>query len=192
MCDPVSIAAASLAVATIGTAATVVGQQQQASAQHKYQKAAVEQGDKIAHQDFINRISSTQTRLTQEEEAASQKIGMNNVEAAKAISTSRVAAGEAGVQGNSVDALFADFHAQQANFNQSINNNVAGGRGQYRNDVLGIQSQGENALASLRFAPVSGPNYLAAGANLAAAGLNTYDRYQIRQEANANREPQVY
>lgn len=178
MCTIVPAAWAATAIAAAGTTASVVQQNQQAKSTAAYEEQQSE-NDLKAYQD-----NQAQTGYANEQarQSASQQEYQNNLKARAAMSTARAQASEAGVEGNSVDALLADLSAQRDNYNQSVEQNysttVANNNTQLQNNYYGTQS----ALNSLR--SVDSPNYLEAASRLGSSALGAYST-QLRANSGS-------
>ena len=190
MCPPL-IAAAGLAIALAGTAATVYGQEKQSRDTARYQNDSVHAANATATSDFQLKNAASQAGTIQGDTQANEKKTQNNLALAKAKATARLGAAEGGVEGNSVDALYADFDRQNGEYNSSVDANNTANRAQTSYANAGARSQGQSFLNGFNFAPIQGPDYFGAGANLAGAGMNVYDRYQINKKADANSKPNM-
>jgi hypothetical protein len=118
-------AATGAAAATIGTTAAlsglstvtgIIGQQRQARQQAKFQRAAsIQEQARLKQEQTAIRI-----RQDQETQAKMQELFALQQRAKASIATARVAAGEAGVQGTSVDLLLDDYYRQMGNYQYAI------------------------------------------------------------------------
>lgn len=187
MCGPLAIPIAGLLIAAVGTGASIYGQQQQQRDMARYQNDSVHAANANAIADFQQKNAASQTATVQSDAQATEKMNQNNIALAKAKATARIGAAEGGVEGNSVDALYADFDRQNGEYNQSVTANNDATRAQTSYAASGFRSQGQGFLNGFNFAPLQGVDYFGAGANLAGAGLNAYDRYKINQRPDANR-----
>lgn len=172
-CEPTTIAMASLAISAAGTAASIQGQKQQAAAQAKQQQ------DLTAANNFVagEQMSQLRVQEAQQRESAARENERARLAAQKARSSSVVAAGEAGVAGNSVDALLAEHAMQLGQFREATAR-------QSQLNAMGITAQAEAIRTGARFqnlsinAPISGPNYGAEFARFGANTLGTYKDYK--------------
>jgi opacity protein-like surface antigen len=170
MCDPVSIAAATLAVSAASTAATVYAQQQAADAQAKTNQRQYD-AQMVAYN--ANQANANLMK-TQEATATSQKKIENNAIARRDMARATVSAGESGVSGVSVDALLAELggRAGTANANAEVN---------YLNRDRAIEVDRMNSWAGTASAinslktPVQ-PDYIGAGLRIADSGLSYQNR----------------
>lgn len=185
------LAIAGLAIAAIGTYASIEGQRQQQRDTARYQNDSVHAANETAVADFQQKTAASQAATLQTDAQATDKMNQNNIALAKAKATARLGASEGGVEGNSVDALYADFDRQNGEYNQSVTENNHASRAQASYAASGMRSQGQSFLNGFNFAPIQKPDYLGAGANLAGAGMTAYDRYQINQKPDANRKSKM-
>lgn len=163
MCEPTTIAAATLALSAASTAATVYSQGQAANAQ-----AAANQRNYDAQMVAYN-ANIANANLTKQQLAAStsQKMIENNAQARRDMAKATVSAGEAGVSGLSVDSLLAELggRAGTANSNAEVN---------YLNQDRAIEMDKMNAWAGTSSAINSlktptQPDYIGAGLRIAGA-----------------------
>jgi hypothetical protein len=174
MCEPatISLALGGLAIATSAATGIVsyMGQQRQADAGVTYQEALIQshnnqmiQNAALATESYTQQAQQLAVREQEEDEKASQDIQQTQIEAAQARARARVAAGEAGVAGLSVDSLFADFYRQEDIFRESVRRNRELGRQQYKRNLKGLQSQAQGRIASIQPyvpKPVIRPSFL--------------------------------
>lgn len=165
---------ASLVISVAGTAATLTAQAQAAGAQEDYQKQVAKQ----RNQQFIQEAEAARTQEAQQNEALARR-NFQAVQANReAEATARVAAGDAGAEGPSVQALLRDYHAQEARFLEST----------ARQQQLSSVGFGQNlAIERTRVAlgntasnsPIQQPNYIGEAANLGSRSLGAYSNYLI-------------
>lgn len=163
MCDPVTIAAVTLAVSAASTAATIDAQQKAADAQ-----SAANQRNYDAQMVAYNaNLANANLTKTQQADALSQKKIENNAIARRDMAKATVAAGEAGVSGLSVDALLSELggNAGRANANAEVN---------YLNQDRAIEADRMNAWAGTSSAINSlktptQPDYIGAGLRIVGA-----------------------
>jgi hypothetical protein len=182
------VAIASVAISAAGTGVSLYAQSEQADAEANYQKRLAEarnqeiaENFKLAVASAENQNKALQARAVQEGEAATEEKMRNAREAAKAVATARVAAGEGGVSGNSVNALLNDFMAQEARYRHSVNVNL-----EYARDSIEYEQESDHLVAKGRAAsikpfkpsPIQQPNYLAGALKIAGSGLEAYAGYR--------------
>lgn len=190
------LAVASIAVAVASTAATMYVQSEQTAGQNEYQKALAKQRDAEIEANYKLSIASMhdshkglQDRIRQEGEAATTEQQRNAVEAAKARSTARTAAGEAGVAGLNVDSLMNDFLGQEARYRYGVGRNLELGTDQLSQEMEGARAgaQGRiNSISPYLREPVSRPNYLGEALKIGGRGLDTYDKYRSKGSGSAD------
>ena len=139
MCEPATIAMLALTVAS--TTATYVGQERQARSQTRYYKQAAEEGQKLALESLAVESSQLALRSKQEAEAKSQAVQKTQTDYLRAKSTAKVASGESGVSGTSIDQLLADFDFQEDLEVSAIKTNASYAEQQLSMEKLGLRGQ---------------------------------------------------
>lgn len=164
MCEPSIILGAALSLAQTG--AGLAAEKRNADAQRR---ANAQRAENV-REATVENYAALQARREEERAAAGQKIEENQREALRARERARVAAGEAGVSGLSVDALVRDLGGQEARFAGAVRQNF---------DAFSAQTEREmeqaerGARAELRSMPEpTPPDYLGAGVR---AGLTIFD-----------------
>lgn len=190
MCDPTSLAAATIIIGGASTAYTYYGQQEEAKAQNRFNATAAKEGQELARQSFDNEVQAMQEQNQQAQEAAGQQIQQVQKEAARARSTARVSAGEAGVAGLSVDALLADFDMQEAESIGAIKRNQYFDFRQRRNEMFGLRARGNQNIASTLYRKQRGPSAIGLGLSLGGQGLDAYTKYS--QQMAKSEQPGDY
>ncbi len=173
--------AAALIVGAAQVGYQYYGEQKQAKATARFQDRAAKEGQALAKQNFDNQQAQVQQQQQEENEASSQQIQQVQKEAAAGRAQARVASGEAGVTGLSVDALISDFSNQEADSLSTIKRNSFFKRRQLKMEQLGLRAQGMNQLASTRYQPVRGPSAVGAGLSIAGQGLDAYTKYNTKK-----------
>ena len=187
MCELATIiTATSLAI----TAATAITTPIAAAGQAKQQAAYQQQ---LANRQYEQQMEARRSaqrsaqlqnyqlnlRQSQEQEATSQKLQRNRIEALEAQSKARVSAGEAGVSGLSVDNLYNDFFRQQALSDDAALQNLS-----YTTQQIGIEKERVRAGAMNQInsvqgyipTPINGPSILGStlsGLGSVAGSVNT-------------------
>ena len=171
MCEPVSITAAIVGLAT--AASSAVGQKQQADAQEQQQKLASQQ----ERQRYLEEVTSLRQQQAQEQVAKSQRMQEAELKGKEAKAAAVVSAGEAGVAGLSVEALVANISRKQATYafseqKQAEMMNTA--------RTMEIQSSGSgyqrNMLSINK--PITQPNYVNAALEGVQSGMSVYSTAQ--------------
>lgn len=156
MCNPVLIALGSLALSAGSRIASAIGESKRAS-----------ENKEFAQEAFIADVSDIIARISEEQDAAAQKINQSFKASRKAASTARVAAGEAGVAGISVDLLLDDVARQQGEFVASVEDNLARTT---RN--LDRQIRGAGIRRDSRTNAVRAPSFLSTALRIGGSGLD--------------------
>ena len=165
MCDP----------ATAMAALQVVGgvvQYQQASAQADAHNAQAAQNRVSATQARDLKIRQLALRNAQEAEANNEEKRALALDAMRLKARASVAAGEAGVAGNSVDALLRGYDADLLRGLQQIDQESDALNYQLSLERQGLEAEAMNRIASIQ--PVSGPDPLAAAVGVAANAAGSY------------------
>lgn len=167
MCEPVSITAAVIAVAT--AASSAVAQKQAADAQEKQQGIASQQ----ERQRYLEEVTSLRQQQAQEQVAKSQRMQEAELKGKEAKAQAVVAAGEAGVAGLSVEALVANISRKQATYafseqkqaemmNVSRNLEIQSAGSGYQRNLLSINK------------PIQPPDYVGTTIQGVQTGMNIY------------------
>jgi hypothetical protein len=192
MCEAISattaIAIAGVAVSAAGAGAGLYMQSEAAADQADYQKrlmqarnSEIEENYRLSVESMNVQNKALQERAVQEGESASMEQQRNAREAAKAVATARVAAGEGGVSGRSVNALMSDFLAQEARYRDSLNTNLDYARDSIEYEMEGnkLTAQGRaNSIKPFQPSKIDQPSYLGAALKIAGAGMDAYSTYQ--------------
>lgn len=181
MCEPTTLAAASLAIASASTIFSFVQQQGQAD----YTEDMARQNADAVRQDTVNQYDQLSFRRIQERDAAVEEKMGANLDALRARSTARASAGESGVSGLSVDALIADYYGQQGRYNDGVDRNYANTSFQIDQEMKGAQARGTTAIRNLPRG--QRPSFIDAGLRIGGAALGAYGRYadaSARQRLN--------
>jgi hypothetical protein len=165
MCEPATITAGLAIASAVGG---VYAQRQMANAQEDYNQKQYAN----TMQAFRDNIAQTNLMQDQEHAQAVQQKTINNMQAAKALSTAAVSAGESGVSGLSVDALLSDLAGQRDRYNESVDTNYQNASAAIDNQRRNISTQAASQINSLRTPQM--PDYLGAGLRIATA----YDNYK--------------
>jgi hypothetical protein len=165
MCEPATIG---LVIAAVGAGLSVAQQEKNVSYQNKVNDQQRENSIEARNQNLSQIEVAKQQATTQ----AGQKVFENDLAAQKALSTSRVSAGENGVSGLSVDSLLAEIDATRERYNDSVKSNLT-------DKVVGFDLQRENvqtgAVNSVsQLKTPAAPDYLGAALKIGSA----YNKYQ--------------
>ena len=169
---PAAMFAIQAGVALAGTAASIAAQAGQARAQTKINARAADEAERAAQENY----QALQKMAGQEAENTSQQLQEVGDEARAAASSARVAAGEAGVSGLSVDALLRDLYGDRERLNSNANMQLDRTVDQLNSEARGVQSGTQSRLNSLT--PVSPEDWLSptaqAGAGIAGAWRDNF------------------
>jgi hypothetical protein len=206
MCEPISATAVAvlsglaIAASTVSGIVGYVGQQRAANQQQAYQDALVQQrnqqiieNQRLAQEAYLQQSQQVNVRQQQEEEKAVQDTQSFQIEAMQARARARVASGEAGVSGLSVDNLIADFYRQEDFYKQGIQRNVEFSRQQSQEDIKGLRSQTEGRYQTIQPylpEPVVRPSLLGTalqiGANAALQTSSAISQYRLNKLSKGN------
>ena len=194
MSDPVTLAAmkaaftavssygaaisAGLSVAT--TAVSFKAQEANAKGVENANKAANERARQymIEDQDSLTRMSAQETA------GASQKINQNQIDAAKAGASAKVAATAGGVSGLSVDSLLGDIFGQEASIRDSVNQNLENTGEQIQQERNSVQRGFQNTI-NTRPQP-NHPSLLGATLEAGTGVMGAYkDQWKIRGQTGS-------
>jgi len=169
-------AAANMAVmSAVTTGISMTAQAQQASAQNAYMSQQQAAGEELARSNYANQINQGFERALQEREAMADDIMRVTREGRKAASLNALSAAERGITGQSVDAVYAEFEANELGYQMNAQRNL-GYREQVIQDQLEQARHGGSAnIANLQFMPQQGPNLMA---GLASIGSSAFSSWQ--------------
>lgn len=172
MCEPTTLFAASLAISAASSAATVSAQRTAGKTQAAYQQ------DLVAANNSNTAGALSQLRIQQDQsaEARARETEKARLATQRSKASAQVAAGQAGVSGNSVDALLQEYDAQlgqytEATLRQKQLDDIATG------DQIAATRTGANYQNLQINQPVARPAYLAEGLKLGGAALGAYRDY---------------
>ena len=172
MCEPTTIAMASLA---LSAASTAVSYQQQAG-QAKVQNQIHQNNQALALQSRNQSFADLSARQQQEAQAAAQQINQQNREALQTAASVQVQMGESGVAGFSMNNIMRDIYGQSARNISTIENNRDWTLGQLEREKDGLQAsykgQANSTSGAMR------PSLLAAGLQIGDAALSSYGTYK--------------
>jgi hypothetical protein len=201
MCEPISATTAAVLSGLAIVASTAsgivgyIGQQQAANQQASYQSALAQQrnqqiveNQRLAQESYLRQAQQVNIRQQQEEEKASTELQSTQIEAMQARARARVASGEAGVTGLSVDSLIADFYRQEDFYKQGVQRNVAFSRQQSQEDIKGLRAEAEGRYQALQPylpEPIARPSFLGTalqiGANAALQTSSAVSQYRLNK-----------
>lgn len=177
MCEPTTM----MVMTAAQTAMSIRAQKQQASAQRQAQAAATAR----ENQRYQNQMLKMRQEEAQENIIASTEIQKATKKAMKAKATARVAAGEAGVTGRSVQQLLDDYSRQEAEFRFGLQQQQRFNRISriFAENDAGLQYQNNYAAINK---PIQEVNYLAEGLNLAGNLMSIQSTAKSNELAQQN------
>jgi hypothetical protein len=166
-------AAGPLAIAqfAVGAAGAVMNYQGQ-MAQYEAQQQQYQQNIKNARKAALDRYQSQQNQIRQERRKAEGELKETQEDALKARSTARVAAGEAGVSGLSVNQLVADFYGDEGDFLQRVEENYTTRRDAGRAEMKGTEAQAASRINSIP--PPVKPSFAGTAVRVAGLGVKAF------------------
>jgi hypothetical protein len=172
-CEPTTILmATSLAISAATGVATIQGQKQQASAQRDQQAQLTAANNSVAG----TQMSQLRIQQAQSTEAAARDGEKARLANLKAQSTARVAAGEAGVTGNSVTAALQEYGMQFGQYREAVQRQTQLTSQATDTQMDAIRTGARNQALQIN-APIAGPNYAAEGLKFAGSALGSYRAY---------------
>lgn len=178
MCDPVTqtiIAVAQLGMGYMNDKAEADARRQQQIRQNE-----------LARRNAVQKMASEELRIRQEFKATRNEMADQSLQSRRAKATAEVQAGEGGVSGKSVDALFAEYYREEGLYKNAQLNNLAGELVQHRENMKSISlGQEANSTFVTKFNPMT---------SLANRGLQfagTYADIRIEQERRSREESRV-
>ena len=168
MCTPAAIV--STVIGGAQTVSSIAGQRQQAAMQEQSQQLATRQ----ERQRYLAEVAAMRTREQQDMIARAQRIDDSAKRAMEARSRAKVAAGESGITGSSVNALINDLSRQEAEYRFSETQQAS---------MMDVANQMRLKEAGLGFnrnmlrinQPIEQPNYLGSALGGAQTGLSTFN-----------------
>jgi len=172
MCEPTTLLAASLALSAATTGLTVAEQHSQAKSQAAYQESLT----KASNTQAENSIAALRIQQAQSRESTARETEKARLASQRAKASAEVAAGEAGVSGNSVDALLQEYSTNLDQFKEATIRQRSLEDASYADQVAAIRS-GASYQALQINAPIAQPQYGAAALKLGADALGAYRSY---------------
>ena len=183
MCGPAAIPIAMLAITAVSTVASIAAQQQQYSAQQDFNQRQYDSSMTA----YRHNLANLEVQRNQARDDATEQVQQNSLAAMRAQATARVAAGEAGVSGLSVDALLRDLAGQAAYDNTSVEENYL--RQDRAINAKREQVYGDTVSQINQLRPAMSPDYLGAGLRIGQATASSYGQYQ--QNLYYERNPSI-
>lgn len=143
MCEPTTLA---IALPIITTELGALG----AFAQYKEQNRAFEENKQNAFQSMRDQYRAINERQMQESDAAGQKIGARILQNRKAMASSRVAIGESGMSGVTLERVVSDIDKQAGRDVSTIQTNRDMTLSQLNAQARAIKTQTESRINSVK------------------------------------------
>ena len=178
MCPPVVVAVAGLAISAASAAMSYVQGQNAAKAQSQAYQQQYQQNTQSAQKAAVQQYAAVDQRMLQEQAAADVEKDQSALEARKAAATTRVAAGEAGISGLSVDALLSDIYGQSAKYNDQVDQNTEWTAQQLQREKEGVKAQTVDRINSVQKPTIQRPNFIDLGLRIGGAAVNSYSSYK--------------
>lgn len=172
MCNAAALAAGSFAM-SVGQA---ILDYQQTSAEAKLKDRMYARNAENAISALIDTYGQLQERRQQEIEASSEAIQQRRIEERKQLAAARVAAGEAGVTGFSVDAILRDIGATASRDVANIQRNRDWNLAQINQQMRGARAQAKNQITTM--APGGSASPWSAAFQIGKAGVDSYMLYK--------------
>jgi hypothetical protein len=141
-------------------------------AQERYEKLVI----KFTNEDLIQSYAALASRRAQESKTISDSLEAVTLDATRRAGALSVAAGEAGVRGNTVAALLRDFHATQLRSEQALIDTEQYANEQFSRDAAAMRSQAQQQIFQSQQARPQAPNYLQNFLSATATYLNLQGR----------------
>lgn len=171
MCEPTTLTVAAIGIAAASAASSVYAQQQQAKASEKSAEAA----QKNANRSFLLSSQASNERLAQEQAKTTAELTDVQRQRQRAEATAKVAAGEAGVSGLSVDALLGDFRREEAVYRDRTLQNLDFQRQQQELEKQGFDATRQSRINQANSQVSARPSFAGAALRIGGAGLQAYN-----------------
>lgn len=158
-----------LALSVASTAAQYKSQSDEASATGKYQNKRYKSVAEEAIKSYRYQLTDLAIRDSQEEAAAAERDKAMTEQGRVAASSAAVSAAERGVSGASIEDLYANFDAIEANQHYIHQTNEKWRKDQLRRQAQGLHADTQSRISGAAPAPVQGPSLLAAGLTIGGA-----------------------
>lgn len=171
------LAGASLAIGTAQAVGKFAAGREDTSAALAYQ-GQQRQLAEIARNDQWNVIGR---RQNEEVDAASAALFDNSIRGLKARDAARVQAGEAGVVGQSVEAIATNFYREQGRIDSATERNLSMSLESLQDEKRQAEAQ---RISRSSFAPVRQPSLMNLGLEIGGAGINALSIYHAAKKDN--------
>ncbi len=163
----------SFAMSALTIGAQFIGQQQQASAQAKFQSERLQQTQAIAADAARTQYEGLLKRQSQARESAAQDVQGALQRTLKATAASRVAAAAGGVMGGVATESAGEWATQYEDWVAQRQTNRQWEEDQIRMSMEGVRAQQINRINGAIGGPVAGPSAMAALGQLGASAFDS-------------------
>lgn len=175
MCDPATAAYAAVALAA-GSAYVSYDQQNKNA---KYQNDMTEYNNKLSALNAADNNNAISYNLQAEKEASTEQLLREDIEGRKAEARARVATGESGIAGQTVDSLMRELAGNQAMYADSVNMNLEQSYAESLGQRKAVWNNLQSEIGS-RSKAVGG-NSMALALQIGQAGVSAYSGYKDSQ-----------
>lgn len=178
---PIALAVASLAVTSASAVASHVSQNSEADRVEKDSHEAYEENKRSAITAAT--LNERELSLRESEELLASGTAKQDItrQELSVLSTSRVAAADAGVSGHSVDAVQNDIQRQASDQRSRIDTNTDLTVDQLEREKESVLVQAQSQINSVRPVTARRPSILTPALQIAGAGLDAYDYVSSRK-----------
>lgn len=184
MCDATAIAVATFAMAAGSTAYSVDQQNKQAA----YQNELNAYNDKLSKEALADNLNTVAYNQNQNKDSATNDILQASLQSRQAEASARVAAGESGISGATVDSLLRDIKSKQSLY---VSDTLAGLEQGNMDAAQQSKQQWNNYLSEVgNRTPSQKASMVAAGLQIGSAAVSSYSTYKqlSYQEKAANKK----
>jgi hypothetical protein len=176
MCSP--LAATSLGVSAASSIAGAASASSQAKATAKEDNARYRSVSDAAIESYQADLKQLSMRSAQEDAALAQTATENAQQAEDARGTTLVRAAGAGVSGESIEAILAEFSAIEAENESALKKNREWSKQSMRDTAEQLRSNATQRIAGAAPRKIKGPSPFGLALDIAGAGLQAYGDYK--------------
>lgn len=176
--------AASLAAGAVTSAVSYVGQRSTANAQADYQTQLQEQQNDYIERNalaartaYIEEAAATNSRMGQQQEAASEELQQLSRERLNAQGTAKATSESAGL---SFDGLMRDFFREEGKYRNNVRRQLEWDMDEGTRQISGLRAKAQgrsNSVTPYTPQPVSSPSLLVAFSDVAGTAIDAFTRY---------------
>lgn len=166
-----------MAITAATTAASMSAAQSNAKKQLEYNKQVQEQTSKAANDAQVDQTKQLNLALIQEQAGVSDDAKSVQKDKLKAVGRTKVASGEAGVSGISLDNLVGDFNRQESTYIDSLKYNLDMSEDNMMANSKGINANAANRINGARGGIVKRPDMYSAALGIGSQSLDSGSRY---------------